>query len=71
MQVIARASQTTLVVVLVGIYAFTIGLWTAFESAGSVPVGWMWFLAYASVIVARVTSGIAVLILDARMGGYG
>jgi hypothetical protein len=69
-QVIARANQATLVVVLVGIFAFTIGLWTVYENAGQVPVGWMWFLAYGSVILASVTSGVCILVLDGRTGGH-
>ena len=71
LQVAARAGQATLVVVLVAIYAFTVGLWTLFEGAGAVPVGWMWFLAYASVILASLTNAMAVLVLDGRMGGRG
>ena len=70
-QIAARANQVTLIVVLVGIYAFTISLWTVFEAGGQVPVGWMWFLAYGSVILAYVTSSVTTLILDGRMGGHG
>jgi uncharacterized membrane protein len=70
-QVVARAGQTTLVIVLVGIFGFTIGLWTVYEGAGVVPVGWMWFLAYGSVILASVTFAVATLVLDGRMGGHG
>ena len=70
-QIVARAGQATLVVVLVGIFAFTIGLWTAYEGAGMVPVGWMWFLAYGSVILASVTFAVATLVLDGSTGGHG
>jgi hypothetical protein len=68
-QVVARANQVSLVVVLLGIFACTIGLWVAFEPRGQVPVGWMWFLAYGSVILASVASSLATLILDGRTGG--
>ena len=70
-QVMARAGQTTLVVVLVGIFILTIGLWTTFESDGVVPVGWMWFTAYGSVILATLVHSAVVLVLDGRMGGRG
>ena len=70
-QVIAQASQATLIIALVGVFAFTIGLWTVYEGAGAVPVGWMWFLAYGSVILASVTFAVATLVLDGRMGGHG
>ena len=69
LQVMARANQATLIVVTVGVYSFTISLWTAYESAGQVPVGWMWFLAYGCVILASVVSAVTILILDARAGG--
>lgn len=71
MHTVARANQTTLIVVLVGIFALAITLWTAYEPRGQVPVGWMWFLAYGSVILASVTSAVTTLILDARGGGHG
>jgi hypothetical protein len=67
----AQANQATLIVVLVGIYIFTIGLWIVFETEGQVPVGWMWFMAYGSGILAFVTSSVTTLILDARVGGHG
>jgi len=70
-QVVARANQATLVIVLLGIFVFTIGLWTAYEDVGGVPVGWMWFLAYGSVILASVTSALSTLILDGRMDTHG
>ena len=71
LQVSARANQATLVVVLMVIFTFSISLWTVYESGGQVPVGWMWFLAYGSVILAFVTSSVTTLILDGRMGGHG
>jgi hypothetical protein len=70
-QVVARAGQATLIIVLVGIFSFTIGLWTAYEGAGVVPVGWMWFLAYGMVILASITFAVATLVLDGGMGGHG
>lgn len=70
-QIVARANQATLVVVLLGIFSTAIGLWIAFEAAGSVPVGWMWLLAYGSVILASVTSAVTILILDGRTAGHG
>jgi uncharacterized membrane protein len=70
-QAAARASQFTLVVVLLVLFALAVGLWTFYEDVGSVPVGWMWFLAYSSVILAVVTNAVAFLVLDGRTGGHG
>ena len=71
LQVMAQANQVTLIVVLVGIYVFTISLWIVYEAAGQVPVGWMWFLAYGSAILAFITSSVTTLVLDGRTGGHG
>ena len=68
---IARAGQATLVVVCVAIFAITVGLWTFYEGSGAVPVGWMWFVAYTTVILATVTHALAILVLDGRVGGRG
>lgn len=69
--VLARANQAALIVVLVGVFACAITLWTLYEGRGQVPVGWMWFLAYGSVILASLASGVSTLVLDGRMGGHG
>ena len=66
-QIIARANQVSLVVVLVGIFASAIGLWTAYEDVGQVPVGWLWFLAYWSVILAFLSGSVATLLVDGGM----
>jgi hypothetical protein len=70
-RVLAQANQVALIVVLLGIYVFTISLWTVYETRGLVPVGWMWFLAYGSAILASVTSSVTTLVLEARTGGHG
>jgi hypothetical protein len=68
-EVVARAGQATLVIVLIGIFAFTVGLWTVYEGEGTVPVGWMWFLAYGSVILASITFAVSTLVFDGKLGG--
>ncbi|MGD8320457.1 MAG: hypothetical protein PVJ02_08385 [Gemmatimonadota bacterium] len=70
-QIVARANQAALVIVLVATFACTITLWTVYEPAGAVPVGWMWFLAYGTVILASIASAAAILVLDGRTGGHG
>lgn len=70
-QILARANQATLVVVLLGIFVFTISLWTVYESGGQVQVGWMWFLAYGSVILTFVMSAVTTLILERSTGDNG
>jgi hypothetical protein len=69
--VVARAAQSTLVVTLVAVFALSLGLWTVFEAEGEVPVGWMWFLAYGSVILASLVFAAATLVADGRSVGRG
>lgn len=66
LQVMARAGHATLVVVLMVIFAGTVSLWTIYEEAGSVPVGWLWFIAYGAVILAVVANSLLVLVLERK-----
>jgi hypothetical protein len=70
-QVVARASQATLVVVLMAVFLLSVGLWEAYRAEGAVPVGWLWFLAYGVIIVTFVVHAVATLVVDARLGGHG
>ena len=71
LMVTARASQATLVVVLVSVFALSVGLWAVFEARGAVPVGWLWFMAYGTMCLGLITNALAVLILDGRTGWNG
>ena len=68
-QVVARASQATLIVVLIAVFSFSVALWTIHEADGVLAVGWMWFLAYGSMLVGLITNAVTVLILDGRTVG--
>lgn len=68
---VARANQASLVVVLLGVFALSMGLWVVHEEGGSVPAGWMWFMAYGSVILAFLASAVATLVLDRGTGDHG
>ncbi len=70
-QVVARASQATLIVVLVIIFLMCTLLWLIHEAEGVVDVGWMWFLAYGCMLLALVTNAVFVLILDRSTNGRG
>jgi uncharacterized membrane protein len=69
-QVAWRASQATMIVVLMGVFALCVGLWEAYREEGAVPVGWMWFLAYAVVIATFIVHAVATLIVDSGLGGH-
>lgn len=69
--VLARAGQAALVTVLLGVYVLCIGLWTVYESAGSVPVGWTYFLAYETPILASLAYAVATIVVDGWTRGDG
>ncbi len=41
----------------------------AYREPGAVPVGWMWFLAYSTMIFVYLSTAISTLILD--IGNFG
>ena len=67
----ARAGVITLVVVLSTVYITCILLWELHREAGCVPVGWMWFLGYGSVILTHLCYATTTLVLNRGMGGRG
>jgi len=67
----ARAGVVTLVIVLSGMYLTCILLWELHREAGCVPVGWLWFLGYGSVICSYLCYATATLVLNRGMGGRG
>jgi hypothetical protein len=69
--VAARANATALVVVLMYVFLTCIVIKEAYGARGSVPLGWMWFLAYSSVFVGFVSASLLTLIVDVRMSRRG
>jgi len=67
----SRANGATLIVVLTVVYLVCIALWEVYREPGCVPVGWMWFLGYATVMLSFLTQATATLILDHGVGGHG
>jgi uncharacterized membrane protein YbjE (DUF340 family) len=51
-----KAMSASFITTLLYIFLITISLYTKFEQAGSVPVGWLWFIAYSLVVVANISS---------------
>ena len=59
-----QASTFSLVAVLIFVFALCLTLFTIYESRGSVPVGWLWFIAYGSAFFVYIVNAAAVLVLD-------
>jgi hypothetical protein len=66
-----RANGIALVVSLVYVFLLCIVLYEAHHDSRLVPVGWMWFLAYSSAMMAYLSQAVATLALDSAMGGHG
>ena len=62
-----QATRGSMVVVLVYVFFTCIALWEAYAEPGSVPVGWMWFLAYSTAILSYLVPAVATLIIDYGM----
>ena len=71
LEIARQANETALVAVLVFIFAVCITLFLSYETAGSLPVGWMWFLAYATSCFGLLAQAIATLVLHREMSGNG
>ena len=71
LEIARQANEITLVAVLGFTFAVCIGLFLAYETAGSLPVGWMWFLAYATSCFGLLAQAVATLAAHRKMGGNG
>ncbi len=67
----SRAGGVTLAIILAYVYFLSIALWAYFQDDGSVPAGWMWFLAYSTVFLGMIVHGILTLLLAAGKVGDG
>ncbi|SHJ12335.1 hypothetical protein SAMN02745751_01801 [Dethiosulfatibacter aminovorans DSM 17477] len=66
--VTGKAMEASYIVTLLYVFLVTISIYTKYESAGTVNVGWLWFIAYSLVIVANVSSSICTIIMYKRLG---
>ena len=71
LEIARKANETALVAVQVFVFTFCIALFLGYETAGSLPVGWMWFLAYATACFGLLAQAVATLVLHSEMSGNG
>ena len=71
LEIARQANEIALVAVLVFVFAVCIALYLGYETAGILPVGWMWFLAYATSCYGLLAQAIATLVLHREMSGNG
>jgi pheromone shutdown protein TraB len=71
LEIARQANEIALVAVLVFVFTVCIALFLGYETAGSLPVGWMWFLAYITACFGLLAQAIATLVLHKEMRGNG
>ena len=69
LEVSLRANEIALVAVLVFVFVLSISLFLVYENAGTLPVGWMWFLAYITACFGLLAQSLATLIVHRKMSG--
>jgi hypothetical protein len=71
LEIARQANEIALVAVLVFVFSVSMTLFLSYETAGSLPVGWMWFLAYATACFGLLAQAVATLLLHREMSGNG
>ncbi|RKZ03123.1 hypothetical protein DRQ25_18005, partial [Candidatus Fermentibacteria bacterium] len=71
LEIARQANEIALVAVLVFVYVVCIALFLGYETDGNLPVGWMWFLAYATGCFGLLAQAVATLVLHSEMSGNG
>lgn len=51
-----KSMSSSFIATLVVMYSLVISIYIYYEKAGSVPVGWLWFIAYSLIFVANIIS---------------
>lgn len=63
-EVAQKANGVALIVLLLFVYLTGVALWEGYRDSLLVPVGWVWFIAYFSVMVGFISHAIATLVID-------
>jgi fatty acid desaturase len=60
----ARATRIGIIAVVILVFLGSIALWDAYQEPGCVPVGWMWVLAYSTLILSHLAPAFVSLAVD-------
>jgi uncharacterized membrane protein len=71
LEISRRANEITLTAVQVFVFVVCIALFLSYETAGSLPVGWMWFLAYITACFGLLAQAVITLVVHREMSGNG
>jgi len=62
-QIQTKATSVSLLITTMFVFLLSIGLFLGYESVGSVPVSWMWLMAYLTFDVAYLSSSTIITLL--------
>ncbi len=60
----AKATNIGMIAVAMFVFLGSIALWDTYQDAGCVPVGWMWVMAYSTLILSHLAPALVSLFLD-------
>ena len=63
-----QSLSRAILILILYIYTVSIILYIKYETARFVPIGWVWFIAYSSVVVTFISSGYTSLYLYRKQG---
>ena len=69
LEIFLQANEIALVAVLVFVFVLGISFFLTYENAGTLPVGWMWFLAYITACFGLLAQSLATLIVHRKTSG--
>lgn len=64
----SKAVNIGFIVVLMYIFILSISLYIKYETVGMMPVGWVWFIAYSTVVMANLSVTIPSLLIYRKQG---
>lgn len=68
MMIQSKALSTGFIILVIYIFIISIGLYTKYEAEGFMPIGWVWLIAYSTIVVANLSVGISSLIRYRKQG---
>lgn len=63
-----QAMSVGFIAALLYVFIVSISLYAAYESRGTMPVGWVWFIAYSTIVIANLSVTIPTLLLYRKQG---
>ncbi len=64
----SEAMSVGFVILVLYIFILSIFLYTKYETDGFMPIGWVWLIAYSTVVVANLSVGVSSLLLYRKQG---